>query len=285
MISATERQQQVWPEIFHFIVSGRQIEYRATGFEGTSFFEDSEFGLQSHAVDVVVTDMHMPGMDGQTFARALRERSPATPIVLLTSGTMPTGEAARVFAARLLKPYRQSQLFEAIARVTSVQQAIETVAQVKPPEARNQFILVADDNAVNLKVALAMLGKLGYEAATALNGREAVELVAASLRGSSAAGATRQYAAILMDANMPVMDGFAASRQIIGSHGSAALSRAAHALKGAASNVGAQALSDACFTLEQSCLQGQWPANAAQQVARLADLTDKTRQALSDWAA
>ena len=155
------------------------------------------------------------------YKRQLRERSPATPIVLLTSGTMPTGELARVFDARLLKPYRQSQLFEAIARVTSAQQAIKTVADVKVTESKNQFILVADDNAVNLKVALAMLGKLGYEAATALNGQQAVELVAASLR--SGTGETpRPYAAILMDANMPVMDGFAASRLIISSHGSAA---------------------------------------------------------------
>jgi signal transduction histidine kinase/DNA-binding response OmpR family regulator len=365
--------------------------------------------LPSHPVDVVVTDMHMPEMDGQTFAKTLRERSPATPIVLLTSGVMPTGEAARVFDARLLKPYRQSQLFEALARVTSAHQAIKTVAKEPLPALRNQFILVADDNAVNLKVALAMLAKLGYEAATALDGREAVDLVAASLRRG--AGQTpRQYAAILMDANMPVLDGFAASRQIISSHGnaappiialtasvleedrqrcldagmagflpkplridelsealarharppdagnatktiaagalsvrdegqkgteeppvlmdwsrldqfrefddeersmtrevialfasdapqridairaalagsdSAALSRAAHALKGAASNVGAQALSDACFTLEQACLQGQWPHDAAQQVARVAGLAGQTRQALDDWA-
>lgn len=366
--------------------------------------------LQSHPVDVVVTDMHMPEMDGQTFAKALRQRSPATPVVLLTSGTMPSGEAARVFDARLLKPYRQSQLFEAMARVTSGQQATKTVAPGPLPALRNQFILVADDNAVNLKVALAMLAKLGYEAATAIDGREAVDLVAASLR-SGAGDTPRPYAAILMDANMPVLDGFAASRQIIGSHGSAAppiialtasvleedrqrcldagmvgflpkplridelsealarharpphaenaintiaddalsvrveaqkgteasqvlmdwsrldqfrefdddersmtrevialfasdcpqrlddirtalaasdsaaLSRAAHALKGAASNVGAQALSDACFTLEQACLQGQWPADAAQQVALLCELADQTRQALTHWAA
>lgn len=365
--------------------------------------------LQTHAVDVLVTDMHMPEMDGQTFAQTLRARSPATPIVLLTSGTMPTGEQARVFDARLLKPYRQSQLFEAIARVTSVPGAITTIAKPAPAAARNQFVLVADDNAVNLKVALAMLTKLGYEAATCINGREAVELVDASLRTGS--GETpRQYAAILMDANMPVMDGFAASRQILASHGAAAppiialtasvleedrqrcleagmlgflpkplridellealaryarqpevqgtskiiaadatpagaegvnrdeslqvlmdwsrleqfqefddedrsmtrevialfasdaptrmddiraalaafdsgaLSRAAHALKGAASNVGAQALSDACFTLEQSCLQGQWPADAAQQVAAMSGLTSQTCQALQAWA-
>jgi len=370
--------------------------------------------LRTHPpVDVVVTDMHMPEMDGQTFAQAVRERHPGTRIVLLTSGTMPTGEQARVFDARLLKPYRQSQLFEAIARVTSAQETAKAVADAAKPESRNQFILVADDNAVNLKVALAMLAKLGYEAATAINGREAVDRVAASLRpegGVSSRDGPRPYAAVLMDANMPVMDGFAASREIIGVHGGAAppiialtasvleedrqrclaagmvgflpkplridelsealaryarkpeemdaprimaaepasahdkvpeggapvvlmdwsrleqfkefddeersmtrevialftsdapnriddirealdasdsaeLSRAAHALKGAASNVGAEALSDACFVLEQSCLQGQWPGDAQQQVARVCELAEQTRHALNDWMA
>lgn len=365
-------------------------------------------------VDVVVTDMHMPEMDGQTFAQTLRERYPGSRIVLLTSGTMPTGEQAKVFDARLLKPYRQSQLFEAIARVTSAPEAVKAVAEAGKPESRNQFILVADDNAVNLKVALAMLAKLGYEAATALNGREAADRVAASLRpegGVSSRDGPRAYAAVLMDANMPVMDGFAASREIIAAHGTAAppiialtasvleedrqrclaagmvgflpkplridelsealaryarkpedagaakimaaeaalaqgnppgaeassvvlmdwsrleqfkefddeersmtrevialfasdapnriddirealsasdsaeLSRAAHALKGAASNVGAEALSDACFVLEQSCLQGQWPADAGPQVARLCELAEQTRHALNGWMA
>ena len=366
--------------------------------------------LEKHPVDVVVTDMHMPEMDGQTFARILRERTPDTPIVLLTSGTMPSGEQARMFDARLLKPYRQSQLFESIARITSASVAIEPVAKVKLATPRDQFILVADDNAINLKVALAMLTKLGYEAATAVNGSEAVDRVAASLRTGT--GETpRQYAAILMDANMPVMDGFVASRLILSTHGAAAppiialtasvleedrqrclqagmvgflpkplridelsesltryarhpeggnamkiiaisalattaegqndteslpvlmdwsrleqfkefdddersmtrevvtlfakempqriddiraalsacdsatLSRAAHALKGAASNVGAQTLSDACGALEQCCLQGQWPADASIQVAALMAFADKTCLALNGWAA
>jgi signal transduction histidine kinase/DNA-binding response OmpR family regulator len=365
--------------------------------------------LADHPVDVLVTDMHMPEMDGQTFARTLRERTPETPIVLLTSGTMPSGESARVFDARLLKPYRQSQLFEALARVTSAPVAIQKIAKIQPAAARDQCILVADDNAINLKVALAMLTKLGYGAATAVNGREAVDRVAASLR-TGTGEAPRPYAAILMDANMPVMDGFVASRLILSTHGaaappiialtasvleedrqrcreagmvgflpkplridelseslaryarkpegeraakiiasgeaaaaaegqndaesmqvlmdwsrleqfrefddeelsmtrevvalfakempqriddirdglsacdSAALSRAAHALKGAASNVGAQTLSDACGTLEQSCLQGQWPADAAAQVAALVEFSGKTCLALKDWA-
>ena len=364
--------------------------------------------LAGHAVDVVISDMHMPEMDGLGFSRRLRERMPATPIVLLTSGTMPTGEQARGFDARLLKPYRQSQLFEALARVTSPAETIEKTATIEPVVARDQFILVADDNAINLKVARAMLAKLGYEATTAVNGREAVDLVEASLRTGPGELAC-QYAAILMDANMPVMDGFVASRLILAAHGalappiialtasvleedrqrcreagmigflpkplridelsealacharwprhqdaikiiavdavpeaqealfvlesgtalidwsrlgqfrefdddalsmtrevvalfitvmpqrtgdihgaladgdSAALSRAAHALKGAASNVGAQALADACAALEQSCQQGQWPEDAAVQVAALTAFAGKTCQALGDW--
>jgi HPt (histidine-containing phosphotransfer) domain-containing protein len=64
---------------------------------------------------------------------------------------------------------------------------------------------------------------------------------------------------------------------------SAALSRAAHALKGAASNVGAQALTDACFALEQSCLQGQWPLDAVMQVEAITTLTGQTLNALLQW--
>ena len=385
-------------------------QLRRWGMQPTLFERaaDALNWLQDHTVDIVVSDMHMPDMDGQTFAETLRQRSPATPIVLLTSGTMPTGEVARVFDARLLKPYRQSQLFEAIARLTSGEKAFKNVVKAVTVAPRNQLILVVDDNAVNLKVALAMLAKLGYEAATAIHGREAVDRVAASLR--TGIGETpRRYAAILMDANMPVMDGFEASRLLIATYGkavppiialtasvleedrqrclqagmigflpkplridelsealarygvnpeqqkqaqalaespsssvpataggdsepllmdwsrleefkefddeegtmtrevlalftretpqriddirealaasdSAALSRTAHAVKGAASNVGAQALSDACGALEQACRQGQWPINAGLQVAQIVELAAKTRQALNDWA-
>ncbi|MDB5928545.1 MAG: multi-sensor hybrid histidine kinase [Polaromonas sp.] len=367
--------------------------------------------LAQHPVDVVLTDMHMPEMDGQSLAATLRKRMPALPIVLLTSGILPAGAQGRVFDARLLKPYRQAQLFETLARVMSAPEADKSRAGDSSLNASGQFVLVADDNAINLKVALAMLAKLGYEAATAVNGSEAVERVAASMRtgtGATAREGPRRYAAILMDANMPVMDGFAASRLIIRNHGalappiialtaavleedrqrcreagmvgflpkplridelaealalharqpeaentikmiangadatsaggvndaesvlmdwsrleqfrefddealsmtrevitlftsempqriddirvalaasdSALLSRAAHALKGSASNVGARVLSQVCGHLEQSCLQGQWPADATAQVAGAIGLADKTCEALKSWA-
>ncbi len=358
--------------------------------------------LRTHAPDVVITDMHMPGMDGQVFAEQLRQRTPDARVVLLTSGIMPTGEAAKVFDARLLKPYRQSQLFDALTRLVANEWHDPAPAVQRAAEAKNQRILVADDNAVNLKVALAMLGKLGYEAATAMDGRQAVELVAQSLVQPGG----KPFAAILMDANMPVMDGFTAARVILSTHGAAAppivaltasvleedrqrcldagmvgflpkplridelsealaryaadqsamaitlatppavqadtalpgtpmvlmdwsrleqfkefddedrsmtsevialfvadapvreadiaqalrasdsagLSRAAHALKGAASNVGAVALADACFVLEQACLQGQWPMHAAQLVVVALDYSEQTRRALQDFS-
>jgi HPt (histidine-containing phosphotransfer) domain-containing protein len=91
---------------------------------------------------------------------------------------------------------------------------------------------------------------------------------------------TREVVALFVSDAPARMDDI---RQALRGSDSGALSRAAHALKGAASNVGATALTDACFALEQSCHQGHWPTDAAQQVAQLADLTQQTRQALQDW--
>jgi CheY-like chemotaxis protein/HPt (histidine-containing phosphotransfer) domain-containing protein len=74
--------------------------------------------------------------------------------------------------------------------------------------------LVADDNAVNLKVAVSMLTKLGYESVTVMDGLQAASSVAASLQAGGS-----PFAAVLMDANMPVMDGYASARAIIAAHG------------------------------------------------------------------
>ena len=161
--------------------------------------------------DVIVTDMHMPEMDGVAFARAVKQE-PAwsrVPIVLLSSGFMPASdESAALFQARLLKPARQSQLFDTLLRSVSgdgtAQDAVGTAAAAR----KHATVLVADDNAVNLKVALAMLVKLGYEVRTAVDGREAVEALAhARARGE-------RIDAILMDVNMPEVDGLEATRQI-----------------------------------------------------------------------
>ena len=165
--------------------------------------------------DIIITDMHMPEMDGVTLARAIKGNTTLSrvPLVLLTSGFMPPGhEAARLFDARLLKPARQKQLFDTLARCLSAQalpKSVDTALVANASTtAKNLTLLVVDDNAVNLKVACAMLVKLGYQTETALDGREAVQAVA------RAHGAGWRFGAVLMDVNMPRMNGFQATQQI-----------------------------------------------------------------------
>jgi len=161
---------------------------------------------------VVITDMHMPDMDGVAVARALKAdaRWKDIPIVLLSSGFMPgADESAQLFHARLLKPARQIPLFETLVRCMSPQgEAGGKSAGVAADTRKHVTVLVADDNAVNLKVACAMLFKLGYDILTASDGREAVEAVARAAAGGQRVGA------ILMDVNMPDVDGLEATRQI-----------------------------------------------------------------------
>ena len=175
--------------------------------------------LADHRVDVVLTEMHMPDMDGYVLAHNLRQVQPDARIVLLTSGTAPTGAWATLFDAVLLKPYRPTQLFDVLVGT----RANDLAARAPQPQQRmlsstQQRVLVADDNPINLKVAMAMLTKLGYQGATAANGQEAIDMVAQSLTEKNG---EHSFAAILMDANMPVVDGYAATRQLLAQYGSA----------------------------------------------------------------
>jgi signal transduction histidine kinase/DNA-binding response OmpR family regulator len=174
---------------------------------------------EAAAPDCVITDMHMPDMDGVAVARALKAlpRFADVPIVLLTSGFMPSAQdTGQLFSARLLKPARQNQLFETLLRSMSAPAGDRTRAAAASDAKKHATVLVADDNAVNLKVACAMLTKLGYEWRTAADGREAVEAVAhVASQGAS-------FGAILMDVNMPDVDGLEATRQIHAMLGDAA---------------------------------------------------------------
>lgn len=200
----------------------RQLELwgmDATGLEsGAAALE--WLAAQAAPPDLIITDMHMPGMDGVMLARLLREhaRWAGTPLVLLSSGFMPASdESARLFDARLLKPARQGQLFDTLARcLRGDRRDALAPASAAPGPKRHATVLVADDNAVNLKVACAMVAKLGYEVLTAVDGREAIDVVdQAHARG-------RPVAAVLMDVNMPRVDGFEATRDIQARWGDAA---------------------------------------------------------------
>jgi len=160
--------------------------------------------------DVAAIDMLMPEMDGWELARRIRRHPNGVelPLVLLTSlAGISQARPAEGFGIQLTKPVRASQLYNALLSLLtdpshepgSPQAAVDVVAS----ETWSLRILLAEDNPVNQKVALRILGKLGYRADVASNG---LEVLAALER--------EPYDVVLMDVQMPEMDGLDASRRI-----------------------------------------------------------------------
>jgi signal transduction histidine kinase/DNA-binding response OmpR family regulator/HPt (histidine-containing phosphotransfer) domain-containing protein len=168
---------------------------------------------EGEAFDLAILDMHMPEMDGVALARSIRERRSATemPLLLFTSlGRREAGSVDVAFAAHLTKPMKPSQLFDALVlavagQPTHVEPRARAQVALDPEMARRHplRILLAEDNAVNQKLALRLLQQMGYVADVAANGLEAVDAVE-----------RQSYDVVLMDVQMPEMDGFEASREI-----------------------------------------------------------------------
>jgi CheY-like chemotaxis protein len=159
--------------------------------------------------DVAVLDMHMSDMDGIELAHAVRNHRDARELPLVLFSSIGHREETSVFSAQISKPIKPSLLYDTLVDLLA-QETPEA-----PPEAQKMAldntmalkhplrILLAEDNAVNQKLALRLLQQMGYRADVAANGLEVLQ----SLE-------RQQYEAILMDVQMPEMDGLEASRLI-----------------------------------------------------------------------
>ncbi|HYA17328.1 MAG TPA: response regulator [Bryobacteraceae bacterium] len=190
---------------------GSIVREAASGEEALNLLSQAAGSVR---FDAILTDLCMPGMDGVAFATAVREGLRGTgafrelPILLLASHAEREVTRKAPVDDVIIKPVREVQLVRALQRVLAPRPAaVEAGGAADAPApaekpARGR-ILLAEDNLVNQKVALLMLKKLGYAVDVAGNGREAVE-----------ASSRAPYAAILMDCQMPEMDGFEATRNI-----------------------------------------------------------------------
>ena len=187
---------------------GMSCDQAAGGSEALALVERARDG--GHPYDLAILDFHMPEMDGLELASAITANSDhELPLVLLTSGGDVPDEARRQAGIRvaLSKPVRQSYLYDSLMRAIGASRAPAPDVHARDPQATagpaKAHLLVVEDNAINQTVATGILSRLGYSTDVANHGREAVEAVA-----------TKDYDAVLMDCQMPEMDGYQATVEI-----------------------------------------------------------------------
>ncbi|HVV53849.1 MAG TPA: two-component regulator propeller domain-containing protein [Mucilaginibacter sp.] len=161
-------------------------------------------------ISLIISDMNMPGMDGVQLARTVREKYPDIHIILLSSvGNEQSRSESHLFNVVLSKPAKHHVLYKHIVdqlkngKTSREPQPVKTQFSADFAEHHPMEILVAEDNLVNQKLAVHILTKMGYKPDVASNGHEAINCVA-----------RKRYDLVLMDVQMPEMDGLEATQFI-----------------------------------------------------------------------
>ncbi len=176
--------------------------------------------LLQQSFDLVITDMNMPGMDGIELAREIRRLHPDLPVILLSSvGNEQMKDHPGLFTSVLTKPVKNHILCRHIlqsfqvpveqVRIINVENGLLSAAFEKKYPLK---ILLAEDNTFNQALAIAILDKLGYKADMAENGQQVLDMLE-----------DKEYDLILMDIQMPVLDGLQTTRVIRGAGKSRAI--------------------------------------------------------------
>ncbi len=198
------------------ILRQQLLSWGVEAVEAADAFQALELALtaahESRSFDLGIVDLNMPGMDGIELARALKaDPATAETMLFLLSSSGHRLESAEShltgFAASLTKPVRSSELFDCL--ITSLNAGSSCEASVTPTSGRSEtsqvlgMILIVEDNKVNQLVGSKVLENLGYGFAIANNGLEAVS-----------AFQSGAFDAVLMDCQMPEMDGYEATAAI-----------------------------------------------------------------------
>jgi PAS domain S-box-containing protein len=195
------------------IILTRQTEaWGMRPYAAMSGMEALDWMDRGERFDLAILDMQMPEMDGLTLAHEIRKRrdAAALPLVLLSSVGR-RAEDGDIFSATLTKPVKPSQLFDALVGLIAPHVETRFTAHLRAaPRIDTQLaervplrVLLAEDNLINQKVALRVLERMGYRADVAANGLEALEAIARQV-----------YDVVLLDVQMPEMDGLTAAREI-----------------------------------------------------------------------
>jgi signal transduction histidine kinase/CheY-like chemotaxis protein len=198
-------------KVFHHTLARWELQHDAADSAATALELLNRATAAATPYDIILLDHRMPDTDGLELARTITA-NPALghpPMILLTSeGESPSRELLRSLGigACEFKPISEERLYELMLRTLPSADALAS-ARSKPQTpstpSRGARILVAEDNAVNQKVALRFLKGVGHQPTIAVNGHEAVE----ALRSNS-------FDLVLMDVQMPIMDGLEATRTI-----------------------------------------------------------------------